>query len=610
MAAPRTDWYERNLDALRAFQPKVAAAVEATRIPPSVTSAIGRDGHPTFLIQCEDGRSQWFGGSSMPTISAPELVSAFESDGRNVVLPGVQTGLEPLLVAAMMPSHAALFVLEPDVRAVKLALELYDYAGLIELGRLVFLLGEVDELVGRFGQFFEKHPGYEVPAHLLPLAGLTSADVTALRAHIERAGTAIGLVHTRATQSSVERLAARPPCPCPAAPRVAVLGVDARAVSFEQARRVARALDRLGWSYELCIPDAPNRCHTVARLRAIEAVSADLVLLINGTPGPLSALLPPGLPVVSWFLPGAVAATASAEVPADDRLILAGSARLRDELACAGVPAGAIDLCDAAADVTLFRPPAAPPGAEDRRDLALVMDVPDDRPEAAGVHLTSQQKLWEALREVVRAELDAYREDRAEAFLTRAERLTGTVLNEPGVREQFVGLLRARIAPAALARSAAEALISAGYRLILCGRNWPAHGGAELCAPDGVPAGASLGKLFNKVVGVVLLELSAGSVQMGLDALSAGCHVLCYRGDGSFTEQFPGLRDVAAHLNLYGSSAELLSRVRSLVDPGAIDSPRPAAGRELVETKHSMADRLRSIVARVRQRQASVAVVA
>lgn len=608
MASPRTDWYQPNITALKARQPQVAAAVEATRIPPSIMPAVGRDGHPTFQLRGEDGRCQWFGGSSMPTISAPELVRAFESDGRNVVLPGVQTGLEPLLVAAMMPSHAALFVMEPDVRAVKLVLQLYDYVGLIESGRLVFLLGAVDDLVGRFSEFFQGQPGYEVPAHLLPLPGLTSADVAALRTHIERASQAVSVLHAKAMQSSIARMAASSYGSCPAAPRVAVLGVDARAVSFEQARRVARALDELGWNYELCIPDTPKQCHTVARLRAIESVSADLVLLINGTPGALSTMLPPGLPVVSWFLPGALAATASVEVPSDARLVLAGSMRLRDELTHAGVPVESIDVCDVAADVTVFQPRDV--GTEGRRDLALVMDVPDDRPEAAGINLVSQQALWEALREVVRDELDAYGDDRADAFLSRAERVTGTALNEPGVRAHFVGLLRTRIAPAAMARSAADALTSAGYRLVLCGWNWPACPEVELCETDGVRRGASLGALFNRVAGVVLLDLSAASVQTALDAMAVGCHVLCHRGDGTFTDQFPGLHEVTAHLNLYGITAELLSRVRSLVEPGAIDAPRPTAGRELVLSKHSTADRLRWIVARVRQRQTSVAVIA
>ena len=98
---------------------------------------------------------------------------------------------------------------------------------------------------------------------------------------MESAGEALAGVVARSIDSHAQALAARTFGPLPDTPRVAVVGTDARPLSLEQARRIVRALAKLQWPYELCVPDAPANCHKVARLRAIERVSAELVLVVN-----------------------------------------------------------------------------------------------------------------------------------------------------------------------------------------------------------------------------------------------------------------------------------------------------------------------------------------
>ena len=146
MALPPTDRYHRNQAALRAFQPSVAAILDEVAIPEEVKPATGRDGSDTFLIPDETGRHVWFGGSSMPGISAAEIFAGFRGDGSNASLPGVLTGVEPLVVAGQMAAHTALFVVEQDPLQLKLAMHLRDYSDLFAGGRLVFVL---IEFVGR-----------------------------------------------------------------------------------------------------------------------------------------------------------------------------------------------------------------------------------------------------------------------------------------------------------------------------------------------------------------------------------------------------------------------------------------------------------------------------
>ncbi|MCH8244018.1 MAG: hypothetical protein IH897_15625, partial [Planctomycetes bacterium] len=311
MLAP-TPCYSRNLEALRAFQPEVAAAVDAAPVCEGVAQTTARDGSNTYLIPGEGGRPIWFGASSMPTISASEIFADFYSDGRSVWLPGVFTGVEPLVVVGRMPPHAALFVVERNLSHVKLAMHLHDYVELLAAGRLVFIpgdgeelveihrLGDVAVLVDGLGMFLEHHPGYELPVHLLSGPQLSAVQVADLGCRLETAGRAAAAVQAPIVEAHVQRIRARSFAQLSSSPRVAVLSVDPGPVSLEQAGRIGRALTALGWSHELCIPNAPDKCHIAARLQTIERLSADLVLFVNGTAGPMNPLLPEDLPVACW----------------------------------------------------------------------------------------------------------------------------------------------------------------------------------------------------------------------------------------------------------------------------------------------------------------------
>ncbi|MFQ5496146.1 MAG: hypothetical protein ACE5EX_12290, partial [Phycisphaerae bacterium] len=306
VAIESTDCYRRNLAALTTFLPSVALTIEQTTVPDAVTAATGRDGSTTFLLPGTEGRMNWLGGSSMPTVSAPELMGQFIGDGSGVVLPGVLTGLEPLHLAEGTPAHTPIFVLEPEPLFAKLALHLYDYSALFERQRLVLILSPLDDLEEPLCAFFREHDGFELPLHLLPVPQRSTAEMARLGASIEEAGAAVSRLQSHTVESLTRKIARRRFGACPARPRVAVLSVDPRPVALEQAHRVERALAKLDWPGTLCIPDTPGRCHTVARLRAVDAATADAVILINGRAESLTARLPDELPIISWYFPEAI----------------------------------------------------------------------------------------------------------------------------------------------------------------------------------------------------------------------------------------------------------------------------------------------------------------
>ena len=617
-----TPCYRRNLEALHKFQPAVAAVVDTSPVPEGVTPATGRDGTETFLIPAQNGCLAWFGASSMPTVSAAEIFAGFRADGRNVWLSGIFTGVEPLVVASKLPPHAALFVVEQNPSHFKLAMHLRDYVDLFTSGRLVFVPVGEDEPIEHLCAFFERHFGYELPTQLLTGPQQTAAQLADLQRLLEKIGRAAAAVHASVVDTQVKSLRGRTFGPLPAVPRVAVLSVDPSPASLEQARRIGRALERLEWPWQLCVPDAPDKCHVAARLRAVERLPADIVLFVNGTAGAMEPLLPPDLPIASWYLSETNVQRFQGKKRDGHQIIFASCQSIADALGRAGAPVGIIEQCGLAADDTVFRPATLSPDQRrtPRTDVAVLMDLPDDRPEACNITLASHVALWHALREVAKRSTDRYHSDLADELVEHAQRESGIGLKDAEICQQFSALLKARIAPAALARAAVDALVRNGYHVTAWGHNWPRtppEPQASACAktvPEPplaacpcsglIPVGDSMNQLFNGTRIVLLPESSAWAVQTALDVLSAGVCVICRKPDEPFDRQHPTLAGLAPHLHFYQSSTELLDTVRRLRERGDVATDENEVARTMVLRKHTVAKRLQTIVEAIRQRQA------
>ena len=600
--------------ALAARQPALAATVTATATPDSVVPATGRDGTPSFRIEDDRGQSQsasrrgrWLGGSSMPGISAREIFAGFVSDGRNVILPGVLTGVEPLVLAEKLPSHAAVFVVEEDPVQLKLALCVHDYADLIAAGRIVFVLGGAEGCTGGLREFFEAYPGYELPIHLLPVPQRTSAQIADLQTGIEAAARVIVEVHAGVVEGLVGRIRRRSRGVLPCAPSVAVLGVDPMPGSLAQARRIERALTLLHWPYSTCVPDAPERCHLAARIAAVEQVSADMILLTNTAIGlniQNSQFVARDLPVASWHLPGShhlAPGTLSADSP---QVYFASSLSVYDELIGAGCRPDMIEHCGVAADTVAFRPldSQGNTSCAYNADIAVIADLPDARAEGCNIMLDSHVALWQALMEVVRRHVDEDLAEMSEALLSEAEQMSRAAVREPEVRNQFVRMLQDRLVPAGRARAAVEALRGAGHRISVWGVNWlHIEGGADVRRGP-IPEAEILNQIFNTVGVVVIADPLPRGVQTALDAVAAGAAVVCLGGAEPFEKEHPCLAAIRECLHLYKTRRELIRHVDALVSVSRKREENAPAATELVRGEHSVARRLEQIADTIRRR--------
>ncbi len=597
LALSAADLYSRNLSALRAVQPTVADVVDAVRIPDGVQEAVGRDGSRTFLLTDGAGRRVWFGQSSMPAVSAAEMFCNVRGDGGNVSQPGILTGCEPPVIAGRLPKHGAVFVLEENPLYLKLAMHLYDYSALLTSGRLVLILA--DDLAARLVEFFEGRPGYLLPTQMFTVPQRSPAQIAGLQRRLEQAGEAVLGVQAKVVESCAETLRRRGLGRLPEAPRVALLSVDPTPIALEQAGRIQRALARLGWPHEVCVPDAPHKCHVAARMLAIERSCANLVLFVNGPPGIMRPLVPAELPVAAWYLPDARVPTVPPSHLGPNDVFLVSSKAQHEAILAAGLPASALARCEPAADGATFHP--IPVQDHERTPIAILMDLPDDRPEASGVTLPSHVALWEALQNATLQRADRYSDDLADEILEAAQRSSGTTLDESASRSQFVTFLRTRIAPPTVARAAVQALATQGDDFAIWGSNWLAAGEGNDRRRGPMPSGEPLNQTLNAAGGVILPWMSTTAVQLALDALAAGADVILRSTQESFLSEHPGLSSVAGFLSFYRTARELTDAVRRMRPQGDLGRTRAEAAVAEILTNHSVARRLIAIVDRLRE---------
>src|ERR1043166_1236399 len=140
---------EKNLVALQAVTPTLAAAIEGAALPPGYELVTGTDGTPTFRrLTDRDGKKplEWLGATSMPRASAAPMIRALDavSAGQNGLGLSIGTGYEWLAFASRLPQAQMVYVYEPDSTLLRLALTICDLSDLLATCRIVLLTGPAD----------------------------------------------------------------------------------------------------------------------------------------------------------------------------------------------------------------------------------------------------------------------------------------------------------------------------------------------------------------------------------------------------------------------------------------------------------------------------------
>jgi hypothetical protein len=524
------DLERRNLAALRQVQPGLVARLESAAIPRDAEPVTGRDGSPTYLIRV-DGQRRWFGGSSMPSVSAPTLLERFDAGPANVFLPTAGTGREAKLLAARLDAHCAVFVYERDPCHLRLALSLNDLSAEIASGRVVLLSG--DDVTAELMAFFESHVGYEFPARMLSLPNLDSQQTRDITAALATASRSVAEYQLAKAQEWSSEVRARREFSLGGSPRLLVLTVDPRTETIAAARAIENAARAAGWPAAGCLPDSPARCHTVARLSAIRDHRPELVLTINCFPGRLGKFLGESQPIAHWFLPDAAAGAAQSEGLPDRGLTFAATPALCDQFVEVGLPRDRVDLLEVGTDPQTYKEldPNDPDVLRHRCDVAVLCDVADLGPQAGHVGLQTHVRLFETLVRSAPSWADDYAADHADAILTEAERRCERSIKEQRIRASFLHLIRNVIAPTLVARRTVERLAKAGLTLKVWGRHWTLPGRFRSAVQGLIPPAAERNHIFNAARVVVCPVFAATTPQRVLDVLAAGGHVVYRKPD-------------------------------------------------------------------------------
>jgi glycosyltransferase involved in cell wall biosynthesis len=583
--------FPANLAALRVRQPEVAQRLEDLALPPGAQIAVGRDGQLVGCTCADDRRVSWLGGSSMPSFSAPALLASYFDKGVNVVLPTIGTGHEPRILAERLPRHCAVFVCEPDWVRLALALRVVDLAELLSAGRMVLVAGDTEQSLTAF---LTEHEGYDFPTELYPLPIVRSAEAAALTGALERTGRRIDQIRRGEFECLTAALRQDRPSPGPT-PRATILSIDAYGGAVEQAECLRLAMERLGWPNTCRVPDAPQHCSLMARVRALAESRPDLVLLLNGTPGLVRNAIPADRAPVCWFLESPVLPAAGQEGLSACSRLLAASAPVRDQLIARGAMPDSITILETGVDDVVFRPledaarsaPAAAP--------TVVVDGLDLTPKAAGVGLDSHQILWNRLATTVGAAAETYTPAAMDALLRRAEKASGVELTDPRLRDEFRSVAASRLGKTGVARAAIEALLRRWPGLSLWGANWPVHPTVAGAHRGAVPPPAERNGLFNSAIVLVLPYLDAAAVRFALEAIAAGCCPVWPHAGREILPDYPQTSGLLADVPTYRSFREMVDLTRRL-----LSHPKERARvvdplRRQLLASHTVAHRLQTI---------------
>ncbi len=464
--------FEANLTALREADAALAERMAQQPIAPAAP-VTGRDGSITFRVPGPDGRTEWFGRTSTPTVSGPALLESLDHGTAGVALPGIGQGIEAKLLCESLPPHRAVFVLEPDPARLALALRLHALAEPIRNGKLVLISS--DDLAATLTDFLSDNLAYLLPERMLSRPWMSPAELDVFTTAIERAGSVA--VDRRAEQAAtIEQTLKQLPHEDDAA-RVVGLALHPSASTARRADELARAAEHAGVAWRHCIMDSPANGHVLAHLRTVAEHRPDSVVLLDHTRGDLPTLFAERLPVVSWFdTPTFITDGLADRVGPTDQLCPA-SPHLARQFADAGVDRERMHVVPLAAAESDWLDPNASLDVPDayRCDVAVFADGADLNPATWGLVLSAHDAAYSTLVELIRGEADRFHAHDAGSYVKDIEKRLELDLGDERVRTVLCRQAAQIIGPTICCLTVVRALISVGLRVRLYGDGWDTH---------------------------------------------------------------------------------------------------------------------------------------
>ncbi len=583
---PNQAIFDANIGALSRLCPNTAQALLDAEPPASLCLGVGRDGATTYAWRDGEGRQSWLGRTTMPTVRSRALIGAFQDGGRNVLLDGFGSGGEIDLLLRRLAPHQAVVALEADAWAVAASLRLYDFADDLRQGRLLIFTGRGAWTGLR--DFLLSNDGFLTPERVLAWPWFDPQAVTGVS---DRLSAVSSLVAQRRLAKLEEHRASREPRPAAADRQaIAVLSnVPSSNVRRFGARFSAAARD-MGVACGCFVLDGPMDVHQTAVESAVWGAAPELVVLLDTMPGDLPYDLPPVPSLVACTHAEPLATEWMGRLPAFS--VLGVMARRQHAAATeSGIEPDRVIVL-----------PAAACGASDNdgeslgRKVVVIADGHDISAKAAGLHLTTHRRLWEAATRILSKKCDAYRDEDVDAVLREAEKSLGFQIDSDEVRGGLGTRIRRILAPTAIRRAYCLALVEAGIDFDLYGY-WDEDDVLAEYHKGAWPEPNELPEAMADCGLIVTIEPSGRIHPALLDGLALGlAGVVRTHPTDETADGLAAVLDPAKHIRPFDSRSSLVRLVRQFREEPASFQPQAAACARHINENHTWTHRLRTII--------------
>lgn len=466
------DHLQTNLAAIQPLTPDVARLVANTAVPPDWQPRTGSDGTPTYARTLGTGDTEtieWLGATSMPPHSAPGIIHAFDprQNGANGMGAGIGTGYEWAAFARRLARHQALYVLETDPVALRLALTICDLAEPLSTGKIL-LLAHTDPaaLETQLNALLTAHPGLNPPVVIHPLPTLPTPRRNAMITLAER------LVRAAVERRAIEVAHASAALPALTPDPHALLALtltpnhpfDRTTPALAQAAAAHRSVRTLALDHHTTA--GPLAAIAALQSHRPAAILTDLFRPQLDIPLPAATavltVVPPD-PAPSYWQPDRLPSPAA--LAPQDR-ILCHSPFHAQLLTTAGIPAASILTVPLAITPTDATP--LPLGTR----VALLADLPPADAESCGLKLPSHQALWQALTDLIAEDPFHAHPATIPDLLRRAQARSGVSITDPNLLSSLHRGTRDILLPTVTRHALARTLHAANIPLKLLGTGW------------------------------------------------------------------------------------------------------------------------------------------
>lgn len=471
---------EKNLAAMERESPDspLARQLRSTGIPADFLPTPGTDGTPTFFRLSDSGGQKqihWLGQTSMPAASAPHMVKSLDavSSGQNGLGLSIGTGFEWAAFLRRIPRAQLLYVYEPDVAQLRMALEICDLAEPLAARRIVLLAGAPDDAARQLCDFLARNIGFEPPAVLHPLPSippdrrnqfLAAGELIVRHAILERQ-LLLSALHEQLTAALAQ-----------GSLRVAHQSLG---MLLTPRHRLERPLHAAPFAAPPLYLDRHDTAGLALRLQVLAThAKAGLVKIQSDLFRAQLAHTPAEIPIETW-IPPLVGAGFWDKLPAPGSLvphdrIIVHHAYHAQMLKDSGIPEKQIEirLLQISDRNSQISDPPAESGLKSRDSrIGLLADLSPTDPASLGIQLPTHLAVFAAARELVIAEHLAVHPGMAADILRRALARAGIdpKIEDPALKTPMLRVIRDILIPALPLLTLAVNLAKEGLPLLLIG---------------------------------------------------------------------------------------------------------------------------------------------